>query len=133
MIRRAFLIAGLLASTLPVMAIGPARAASDLTVIYVGGWDCPPCTQWKNTQKLRWLRSPEFHRVTWVEIESPKLKEAYQERYWPGDLRPVLAQLPRKSGTPRFLIVRDGKVVSNEFGTGRWATTMADLRKLLGE
>jgi hypothetical protein len=71
--------------------------------------------------------------VTWVEIESPKLKEAYQERYWPADLRPVLAQLPRKSGTPRFLIVSDGKVVSNEFGTGRWATTMADLRKLLGE
>jgi hypothetical protein len=129
MIRRAFLIAGLLAST----SVVPARAAQDLTVIYVGGWDCPPCTQWKNTQKRNWLRSPEFHRVTWVEIESPKLKEAYQERYWPAELRPVLAQLPRKSGTPRFLIVRDGQVVSNEFGGSRWSTTMADLRKLLGE
>ena len=128
--RRAFLIACLLAAT----SCGGRRArASDLTVIYVGGWDCPPCTQWKNTQKPRWLASPEFHKVTWVEVESPKLKDAYQERYWPADLRPVLAQLPRKSGTPRFLIVSDGKVVSNEFGTGRWATTMADLRKLLGE
>ena len=105
--RRAFLIAGLLAATSPTAA----SAASDLTVIYVGGWDCPPCTQWKNTQKLRWLRSPEFHRVTWVEVESPRLKEAYQERYWPADLRPVLAQLPRKSGTPRFLIVRDGREI----------------------
>jgi hypothetical protein len=127
--RRAFLIAGLLAST----ALAPAWAAPDLTVIYVGGWDCPPCTQWKNTQKLRWLRSPEYHRVTWVEVESPKLKEAYQERYWPAELRPVLDQLPRKSGTPRFLIVRDGRVVSNQFGTGGWPTTMAELRKLLGE
>jgi hypothetical protein len=127
--RRAFLIAGLLAST----SLAPAHAAADLTVIYVGGWDCPPCTQWKNTQKLRWLRSPEFHRVTWIEVESPRLKEAYQERYWPAELRPVLAQLPRKSGTPRFLIVSDGKVLSNEFGSGRWAATMADLRKLLGE
>ena len=127
--RRAFLIAGLLAST----SLAPARAASDLTVVYVGGWDCPPCTQWKNTQKARWLASPEFHKVTWVEVESPKLREAYKERYWPADLRPVLAQLPRKSGTPRFLIVSDGKVVSNEFGSSRWSATLADLKKLLGE
>jgi hypothetical protein len=130
--RRAFLIAGLLASTSPLMLFVPAHAAADLTVIYVGGWDCPPCTQWKNTHKARWLASPEFHKVTWIEVEAPKLKEAYQERYWPADLRPVLARLPRKSGTPRFLIVRDGKVLSNEFGGGSgWATTMADLKKLL--
>ena len=45
----------------------------------------------------------------------------------------VLDQLPRKSGTPRFLIVQDRRVVSNEFGTGKWATTLADLKKLLGE
>ena len=127
--RRAFLIAGLLAST----SLVPAYAASDLTVIYVGGWDCPPCTQWKNTRKAGWLASPEFHKVTWVEVESPKLKEAYQARFWPDDLKPVLDQLPRKSGTPRFLIVKDGKVVSNAFGTGQWAKTMADLKKLLGE
>ena len=133
MIRHAFLIASLLASISPVMAIGPARAASDLTVIYVGGLDCPPCTEWKNTQKARWLASPEYKKVTWVEVDSPKLKEAYQDRYWPADLRAVLAKLPRKSGTPRFLIVRDGKLVANEFGTGRWAATVADLKKELGE
>ena len=127
--RRAFLIAGLLAST----ALAPAHAASDLTVIYVGGLDCPPCTQWKNTQKAGWLASSEFHKVTWVEVDSPKLKEAYQARFWPNDLKPVLDQLPRKSGTPRFLIVKDGKVVSNEFGGSKWATTMADLKKLLGD
>lgn len=127
--RRAFLIASLLAPT----SLASAHAASDLTVIYVGGWDCPPCTRWKNTQKAHWLASPEFHKVTWVEVETPRLKEAYQERYWPADLRPVLAKLPRKGGTPRFLIVKDGKVVSNEFGGGRWATTMTDLKKLLGE
>jgi hypothetical protein len=132
--RRAFLIASLLASTSPMMLFGPARAASsDLTVIYVGGWDCPPCSQWKNTQKARWLASPEFPKVTWVEVESPKLKDAYKERYWPAELRPVLAELPRKTGTPRFLIVKDGKVLSNEFGTGRWVATMADLKKQLGE
>lgn len=125
--RRAFLFAALAATTVPVAA----HAALDLKVVYVGGWDCPPCIQWKNTQKAGWLASAEFQRVTWIEVEAPKLKEAYQERYWPGELKPILDQIPRKSGTPRFLIVKDGQIVSNEFGGGRWAATLTDLKKLL--
>jgi len=128
--RRAFLlVAGLLASA----PLAPARAASELTVVYVGGRDCPPCTRWKNTQRPRWLASPEFHKVTWVEVEAPRLKEAYQERYWPEELRPVIAQLPRRSGVPRFLIVRNGEILSNELGSNRWAAILTDLRKLLGD
>jgi len=30
-------------------------------------------------------------------------------------------------------IVKDGRVVSNQFGGSKWLNTMADLRKLLGE
>ena len=126
--RRAFVFASLATAT----ALGPAQAASDIKVIYVGGWDCPPCTKWKNDYKAQWLASPEFQRVTWLEVDPPKLKEAYQERNWPGDLKPILDQLPRKSGTPRFLIVKDGKVVSNEFGASKWNATMTDLKKILG-
>ena len=125
--RRAFLFASLAAST----AIGTARASSSLEVIYVGGWDCGPCTQWKNKYKAGWLASPEFRQVAWIEVESPKLKEAYQERFWPGELKGVLEQLPRKSGTPRFLIVKAGRVVSNEFGGSKWLNTMDHLKKLL--
>jgi hypothetical protein len=127
--RRAFVFASLAAST----SLAPANAASGLKVVYVGGWDCQPCTTWKNAQKAKWLASPEFSKVTWIEVESPKLKEAYQARFWPGDLKPILDQIPRKSGTPRFLIVKDGKIVSNEFGGGQWSATMADLKRLLGE
>ena len=129
MIRRALILAGLSVATWS----RPATAASDLKVVYIGGWDCPPCAQWKNTEKAHWLASAEYRRVTWIEVESPRLKEAYQELYWPDDLKPVLARLPRKSGTPRFLIVKDGRVVANEFGTHGWAPIMADLKKLLGE
>lgn len=127
--RRAFVFASLAAAALP----GAAQAVSDLKVIYVGGLDCPPCTQWKNAKKAGWLASPESKQVAWIEVEAPTLKEAYQERYWPGDLKPILDQLPRKNGTPRFLIVRDDKVVANEFGGSSWATIMTDLKKLLGE
>jgi hypothetical protein len=127
--RRAFLFAPVAAA----ITLSPARAASDIKVIYVGGRDCPPCTTWKNANKATWLASPEFRQVTWIEVDVPRLKQAYQERYWPGELKPILDQLPRKSGTPRFLIVEDGKVVFNGFGVSKWASTMADLRKLLGE
>ncbi len=125
--RRTFVVAGLLGSSLPLSA----RAAPVLEVIYVGGLDCQPCTAWKNRYKAGWLASPEYRQVTWIEVEAPKLKDAYQQRFWPGDLRPILDQLPRKSGTPRFLIVRDGKVVANGFGVSQWPKIMAELKKQL--
>ena len=36
-----------------------------------------PCSNWKNQYKAAWLASPEFRKVTWVEVDPPKLKEAY--------------------------------------------------------
>ena len=125
--RRTFVVVGVLAGSMPPSA----RAASVLEVIYVGGLDCQPCMAWKNKYKARWLASPEYRQVTWIEVESPKLKEAYQERFWPGELKLVLDQLPRKSGTPRFLIVRDGKVVANEFGVSHWTKILETLRNQL--
>lgn len=126
--RRAFVFASLAASVAT-----NARATGTLQVIYIGGQDCPPCRRWITTYRDRWLASSEFRQIAWVEVEPPHLKEAYQERHWPEALRPVLAQVPRKSGTPRFLIVTEGRIVSNEFGISKWRNTMAKLRKLLGE
>ena len=126
--RRAFVVAALLGGrTLHSVA----QAAPALKVIYVGGRDCQPCTSWKNKYKADWLASPEYKQVTWIEVEAPRLKQAYQERFWPGDLRPILDQLPRKSATPRFLIVKDGKVVANEFGGNTWVKILAELKKQL--
>ncbi|MBS0519228.1 MAG: hypothetical protein JSR90_11090 [Proteobacteria bacterium] len=127
--RRAFLFAGVAAAALPAAAW--ARGGG-IEVIYVGGWDCPYCTKWKNEYKADWLASPEFKRVTWIEIDPPRLREAYQPRYWPADLADVLEQVPRKHGTPRFLIVKGGRIVSNELGVNKWAITLDRLHKLLG-
>jgi hypothetical protein len=125
--RRAFLFASI--ST--PLTLSAARAESVVRVIYVGGSDCPYCAMWKNQYKAAWLVSPEFKRVTWVELDAPRLRDAYRERYWPGDLEEVLRQIPHKQGTPRFLIVKDGRIVSNELGVNHWEETVAHLKKLL--
>jgi len=126
--RRALVFAGLL---LP-MAAPLARAASDVEVIYVGGWDCPYCVLWQKKYRDQWLASPEFQQVNWVEVDVPHLREAYEERYWPGELKAVWDQIPRKSGTPRFLIVSKGKLVFNAAGADQWERTLRALRNVLG-
>src|SRR5476649_801210 len=122
--RRSFLIGGLLGSTV----LTPALAQGALTIIYVGGEDCPPCHYWKAKYKAEWLASPEFQKVQWIEVESHQLKEAYQARFWEGKLKPILDQLPRKSGTPRFLVVRDGQVIDNQLGSNSWSRVLFDVK-----
>jgi hypothetical protein len=126
--RRALLFAGLV---LP-MAAPVARAAGAVEVVYVGGWDCPYCTMWQNRYKAQWLASPEFKQVAWIEVDVPHLREAYEERYWPGELKAVLDQIPSKNGTPRFLIVSNGKLVFNAAGADQWERALRALKNVLG-
>lgn len=125
--RRAFLIGGLLGSTV----LTPALAQAPLTVIYVGGADCPPCLNWKSKYKAQWMSSPEFRKIRWVEVETPSLKEAYQPRFWAGDLKGIYDQLPRKSGTPRFLVVQGGRVIDNQLGGNTWPRVLSDVKTLV--
>lgn len=126
--RRAFLLAGLLSPAV----LAPASAKPEISVIYVGGQDCSYCTMWQNRYRKAWLASPSFTQVQWIEIDPPRLREAYRERHWPAAFRPVLEQVPRKSGTPRFLVTQGGRIVSNQLGVSAWEVTLADLKVLLG-
>lgn len=130
--RRDFLFAGAATTAALPLVATPAVAAGHIQVVYVGGWDCPYCTVWKNQYKKSWMDSPYFKKVEWTEVDVPHLREAYQERYWQGDLKAVREQLHRKSGTPRFIVVRDGKVVSSELGVNKWEDTLSLIRTLLG-
>jgi len=107
------------------------RARPHVQVIYIGGQDCAPCQRWRANAHPRWLASAEFQKVDYFEIEPISLKDAYNERSWPRALRAVLAQVPRKSGTPRFLVVQDGRIVANHLGLSAWASTLADLKQYL--
>ncbi len=125
--RRAFVVGSLLASTALTPALADHKA---ITVIYVGGWDCGPCMRWKNNFKAEWLKSPQYAQVNYVEIDSPKLKEAYQDRFWPEKYRPIRDQLREKWGTPRFIIVKDGTVLASEWGNGDWDRAWKKIREV---
>ena len=125
--RRDFLFAGVAVPLLSAHAL----AAGRIQVVYVGGWDCPYCIVWKNEYKKGWVDSPYYKQVEWTEVDVPHLREAYQERYWQGELQAIREQLPKKSGTPRFIVVRDGKVVSNELGANKWESSLSLIRTLL--
>lgn len=129
--RRALLFASLVILPLSSGLSSAVHAASDIQVIYIGGQDCSPCRRWRDNAHPRWLASSEFQKVSYFEIEPINLRDAYDERNWPRALRPVLQQVPRKSGTPRFLIVQDGKIVSNQLGLSAWTSTLADLKQYL--
>jgi hypothetical protein len=126
--RRAFVFAGLV---LPALS-GTALGASDVQVIYVGGQDCPFCLLWRKKYEAAWRNSPEFKLVDYVEVDPPHLRQAYERRYWPGELGAVLEQIPRKSGTPRFLIVSRGRLVFNGLGTNKWERAEMALKNVLG-
>src|SRR5882757_9024049 len=124
--RRLMLAAVLLAFT-PLI---PAVAQSPIVVVNVHAWDCPPCIQWHNTYKNAWISSREFRQVRYVEIDSPTIRQAYLPKYWPEFLLPVLQQTGGQ-GVPRYLIVKDGKIVSDQYGVDHWEHTLGDLRKVL--
>ena len=125
MLRRGF-IAG--AATTAAMR-GAAFAAGGVTVVYIGGLDCGPCRAWQRDQKPVWVASRDYTRVHYVEIESPRLREAYQPRYWPQEWRWALEQLPQKRGTPRFLVIKDHTIVANHLGTNRWRDVLEAARR----
>lgn len=128
--RRAFFVSAVVASATAAAPI--ARADGELQVFYIGGGDCPFCRSWKNKYQTAWRESPMYRQVKWIEVEAVMLRHAYRDQYWPADLKPVRDQLPEKSGVPRFLIVKDGKVVANELGANRWPAILAELKKRLG-
>jgi hypothetical protein len=124
--RRAFVFSGVVG----LATLSPAFAqASPLTVIYIGGQDCPNCAQWKSQYKAAWDGSPESKKVKWVAVDPPSLRDAYSSRNWPAEQKPILDNLPSKSGTPRFVLVKNGAIISNHSGVRGWQSTFVDIQK----
>jgi hypothetical protein len=98
---------------------GP-QQRTDVTVVYVGADDCPPCRAWQNGEGAAFRASPEFARLTYREIKSPTLFDVLNDKNWPDDLRRYRDRIERGGGVPMWLVIAGDDVVSRGFGPTRW-------------
>src|SRR5689334_7400710 len=101
--RRSFI-----AATLAVLASSETRAASRIELVYVGAQECPYCKLWRRREQPTLVSSPLFKQIAFTEVEPRRIRDAYNPRYWPARLLPILQSLLVPDGTPRFLVLKDG-------------------------
>lgn len=53
------------------------------------------------------------------------------DRYWPADVRWIRDSLEVEHGTPRFIVVSDGKILLHKFGIRAWASDVFPLLQRL--
>jgi hypothetical protein len=109
-----------------------ASAPRDVTLLYVGADDCPPCRAWQRDVGLAFRSSAEFARVSYQEVKSPKLLDVLKDEYWPDELRVYRDHLGNGAGVPLWLVIADHQIVGRGFGVSQWQhTVLPKLRSLL--
>ena len=124
------LAATLLAASSPV---GPwdSEQRGNVTVIYVSADDCAPCRAWRRDHWPKFRASPEFARLTYREVTSPKLFDLLQDDYWPQDLRGHRNTLDRTAGVPLWFVVRNDEVALKARGLRQWEEVALPRIRLL--
>jgi hypothetical protein len=96
-------------------------SAAQVTVIYVGADDCAPCRIWRRDRLPTFTGSPEFKRLIYREVTSPKLFDLLNDEHWPDDLRRYRDTLDKTAGVPLWFIVADDKMALTARGLREWS------------
>lgn len=107
---------------------GPAQ----VTVIYVGAEDCAPCRIWRRDRLPTFAGTPEFKRLTYREVTSPRLFDLLNDEHWPDDLRRYRDALNKSAGVPLWFVVADDKTALTARGLREWGElAMPMIRSML--
>lgn len=110
----------LLLGTAAALATGgglvPALAASSSYILLIMARDCPWCMDWNAFDRPAFSRMTREQGVRVREVEVMRYSDIREEAAWPADLKPVLAQIRQTDGTPRFIIVQNGRIVQHAVG-----------------
>lgn len=95
-------------------------AGVEVTVIYVGADDCPPCRQWSRDYRPRFVASDEFPKLTYREVVAPKLFDLMNDSYWPQDLQAYRQKLDPRSAVPLWFVVVGDRIAVTATGLRQW-------------
>jgi len=130
MVVPAMVLAAMLAGT--VLRSDTPRRDRDIMVLYVGAEDCAPCRVWQRSLGADFRASPEFARLSYREVKARTLFELLNDEVWPAELRIYRARIDRTMAVPMWLVLADGKVVTQSFGASQWeGTVLPTLRVLI--
>ncbi|MCC6948391.1 MAG: hypothetical protein IT539_11545 [Bradyrhizobiaceae bacterium] len=93
---------------------------AELAVIYIGADDCGPCVAWRQAHRQQFLESPEFARLDYREVISPRLHDLRKDEHWPENLRRFRSEFDRVPGAPTWLVLRDDRILVTARGLREW-------------
>src|SRR5262249_61797934 len=111
--RKFVLSAGLLA--ILMYGISSTTAAAGNMVVYITARDCPSCARFEANYLGRFTAAMQAKGYSVRKVVVAHLNDIRDQSFWPNDLKPLLAQFANKGGTPRFLVVHNGRVIENLF------------------
>lgn len=101
---------------------GPPRAEPGLQLVYVTAQNCGFCAAFE-AGRFEEMRDLAAARDVAVRVVRVARFQSYAEDPFPEDLD-WLKRAGVRSGTPRFLLVRDGRIVASAFGTAGYEETI---------
>ncbi|MBI4184309.1 MAG: hypothetical protein HY521_09955 [Proteobacteria bacterium] len=119
----------------------PGQRGKQITLVYVSANNCPTCQRWSGgakgagpaKSKRDFLEMAEGKAITFRQIDAPNYMDTAYDPAWPADLKWVKEQTNVRSGTPRFILIVDGKIVTNARRTGSLPEKiMPKIRQLAG-
>lgn len=96
----------------------PISASSDILVVYLSAWDCPPCITWDNHVLPEWKKSKLSRQVKFYKLEFPTFGRTDEDQFWPEKLRWIRSRTEVTSGTPRWIVAVNGHIISNQKSWG---------------
>jgi hypothetical protein len=113
--RRLFLIsaAGAVLGGAPAIADALRK---DVFILGIMARDCDVCREWNAYERATLERLCREARVRFREVEVTRFSDIREAAAWPFDLKPVLAKIPYSDGTPRFLVVHEGRIIQHTVG-----------------
>ena len=104
---------------------------SEIVLIYLSARNCPPCIVFESKQYPDWARSEAAKSVTFYKFNFNRYQNTSGNYGWPEAFRWVREKTPVQHGAPRYIVLLDNRVISNQMGRkAGWTTTVELLAKL---